>query len=200
MADWVSANYQEPTVPGRAERSPTPSPDQARRSCSWSAATSCRATWRTGRPMPCSSTVGTSPRHLVRLRRRGVPAAGRTTPWAARRRCRTPRTGCGRPTSARSSSPTGSRRPGHWTTATWSPTTRGPSGSIRCVAIMARTRPKDQPRSSTRGRPSRTSPGSSSSPTSWPRPAGFGDLTAPTGSGQNCRCRAGDDSAHPPAP
>jgi choline dehydrogenase-like flavoprotein len=32
-----------------------------KKSCSWSAATSCSASWRTGTPMRCSSTAGTSP-------------------------------------------------------------------------------------------------------------------------------------------
>ena len=112
-------------------------------SCCSSAATSSRARWRTGARTRSSSTGGTS-----------RPTPG-TTPTARRssRRCTTssaarpsstarPSTGCGRRTSARSPTSTGSRRRGPSATTTSSPSTRRRSGSIRCAATTARTRPR----------------------------------------------------------
>ena len=117
---------------------------RASRSCSSSAATSCRARWTTGIPTRCSSTASTSPRRpgttptaqpfqpqvhyyvggaTKLLRRRAVPPAPAGLRRAAARRRHLARV------AARA-------------TTTSSRSTRRPSGSTRCTATTARTRPK----------------------------------------------------------
>ena len=109
--------------------------------------------------------------HLVRRRRHARSSRRCTTSSAARRRCTAPRcTACARRTSASSSTSTASRRRGRSPTTTSSRTTRRPSGSTRCTATTARTRPRGTGASSTRGPRCRTSRGSSNCPTTW-RPA-----------------------------
>ena len=61
----------------------------------------------------------------------------------------------------------------------------GPNGCTRCTAITARTRPRARSPSSIRGRPCRTSRGSSSSPTTSPRP----DTTRSTRRAGSCSTR-----------
>ena len=85
---------------------------------------------------------------------------------------------CGRRTSASCTTSTACRRPGRSTTTTSSPGTPRPSGSTRCTATPARTRPRATAPSPTRGRRCRTSRGSNSSSTTWPK-GGYHPFHAP---------------------
>ena len=110
--------------------------------------------------------------HLVRRRRQAVPTPGPLL----RRRCHEAVRRRPLPAAApglRRAAPR--RRPlarlaGRPTT-TSSPGTRRPSSSTRSTATAARTRRRDLDPSRTHGRRCRTSRGSSTWPTSWPRPA-----------------------------
>ena len=73
-------------------------------------------------------------------------------------------------TSARSPTTAGSPPRGRSTTPTWSRTTPRRSSSTRCTGATATTRRRVRPARSTPSGRSRTSPGSSSSATTWRRP------------------------------
>ena len=91
--------------------------------------------------------------HLVRPGRQAVPAAGPLLRGRGDQDVRRgPVPAAARRTSARSSTSTGSPRPGRCPMTTSSRGTPGPSSCIRCTATAARTRPRATGRSRTRGR------------------------------------------------
>ena len=137
---------------------------------SWSGVTGCPARSRTGTPRRSSSTTGTSPRTPGTTRTARRSSHRSTTSWAARRSSTAPRCiGCASGTSASSSTTAGSRPRGRSATTSSSRTTRRPSSCTRCTAPAARTRPTRRPGRRTRSRRCRTSRGSSSCSTTWPR-------------------------------
>ncbi len=79
-----------------------------------------------------------------------------------------------------STTSTACRRPGRSPTTTSSPGTPRPSGSTRCTATAARTRPRAIARRTIRGRPCRTSRASNSSSTIC-RKGGYHPFHAPCG-------------------
>ena len=134
VAAWLSGSARRPQRPhgpqnggvmaehydviiigtGQAEeRSHTRSPVRVSASCCWSAGTSCPVRWTTGIRGRCSSTGSTSPRTPGSAATANRSSPRSTTSWAGRPRCTArPCTGCGRRTSASSSTSTGSPRPG----------------------------------------------------------------------------------------
>ena len=122
-----------------------------------------------------------SPGHVVRREGQGRSSRRSTTSSAGRPSSTGRRsTGSGRRTSASCATTTASRPPGRSPTTSWSPTTRRPSSSTRCTARGARIRPSRPRAPPTRTRRSPTSRGSSSSPTTSPRP-GHHPFHAPCG-------------------
>ena len=143
-----------------------------KRFCCWSGGTSWPGRWTTGIRARCSSTGSTSPPTPGTTGTASRSSRRCTTSWAGRPRCTARRcTGCARRTSGRSSTSTGSPRPGRWTTATSSRGTRRPSTCTRCTATAVRIRPRATAASPTRGPRSPTSHGSSRSPMGWKRAA-----------------------------
>ena len=130
------------------------------------AASGCRASPRTGRPRPCSSTGATSrPRRgrtvTVGRSGRGCTTSSVATPRCTGRRCR----GSGSRTSRRWRTSRGCRRRGRSGTPTSSGTTARPSACMPCTAPPARTRRSRgaaRPTRMPRCRTSRTSPRSPS--------------------------------------
>ena len=144
----------------------------ARRSCSSSGATTCLASRRTGTPARSSSTADTSPPRPGTTPTTSPSNHRCTTSWAAPPSSTAPRcTGCDRRTSASCTTSTACPRPGRSPTTTSSRGTRRPSGSTRCTATAARTRPRATAPRTTRGRRCRTSRASSSSSTTCRRAA-----------------------------
>jgi hypothetical protein len=155
------------------ERWPTRLPVRVDAFCWCSAGTFCLGKWTTGIRGRCLSRGSTSPRTPGSTVRASRSSRRCTTSWAGRPRCTVrPCIGCGRRTSASSTTWTGSRRPGRCPTMTSSPGTPRPSSCTRCAATVVRTPPRVTARRPTRGPPCRTRTGSRSWLTAWPRGAG----------------------------
>jgi hypothetical protein len=147
-------------------------PPRASASCCWSAATGCRASWRTGMPKPSSSRTAIS-HPIPGTITQANPSSRRCTTSSAARPSSTgrPSTACARKISANCAMRVVFRLPGPSAMRKWNPTTARPSSCIRCMARAGKTPPS---RRAARLTPTRRSPmsrASSNSQTIWPKQA-----------------------------